>query len=286
MNAILGEMPIHTIETADDPRLSAYRDLTDIALRKKTEPENGIYIAESTKIIERAVACGHTPVSILMAENWLSKMRILLPSISDNDFAGIDVFTGTHEVLEELTGFHVHRGALAEMIRPVPQSLEAVLEGTKRVVVLENIVDHTNVGAIFRAAAGLGVDAILVTPECADPLYRRSIRVSMGSVFTLPWTRIPNWPGSIDSLKELGFHTVAISPQNIGGQQSQDLREFAAGAHDRIALILGTEGEGLTAASLEACDQSVHISMSNGVSSLNVASASAVVFWALREYLA
>lgn len=276
------EMPIHLIETADDPRLSAYRDLTDVALRKKSEPENGVYIAESAKIIERAVACGHTPVSILMAENWLAKMRLLLPSISDNDFGDIAVFIGSHDVLEELTGFHVHRGALAEMVRPPMPSIESVLDTAKRVVVLENIVDHTNVGAIFRAAAGLGVDAILVTPECADPLYRRSIRVSMGSVFTLPWTRIPNWPSSINDLKEQGFHTVAISPQNIGGQASQDLRRFAEFSHDRIALILGTEGEGLTAASLDNCDQSVHIPMSNDVSSLNVASAAAVVFWALQ----
>ena len=276
-------MPIHSINSADDPRLIAYRDLTDVALRRKSEPENGVYIAESAKIIERAVACGHTPVSILMADNWLAKMRILLPSICDNDFGSIDVFTGSHAVLEELTGFHVHRGALAEMIRPAPLSLDSVLERARRVVVLENIVDHTNVGAIFRAAAGLGIDAILVTPECADPLYRRSIRVSMGAVFTVPWARIPQWPTSIKELKEKGFYTVAISPQNIGGQESQDLRKFVAGPLDRVALILGTEGDGLTAASLETCDHSVHIPMSNAVSSLNVASAAAVVFWALQD---
>lgn len=274
-------MPIHIIETAEDSRLSSYRNLTDVALRKKSEPENGIYIAESAKIIERAVACGHVPISILMAENWLPKMRVLLPSISDNDFRDINVFIGSHEVLEELTGFHVHRGALAEMVRPATRSIESVLDGAQRIVVLENIVDHTNVGAIFRAAAGLGIDAILVTPECADPLYRRSIRVSMGSVLTLPWTRIPQWPTSINTLKNLGFHTVAVSPQNIGGQQSQELRQFAAHPPDRVALILGTEGEGLTAASLENCDQSVHIHMARDVSSLNVASAAAVVFWAL-----
>jgi tRNA G18 (ribose-2'-O)-methylase SpoU len=276
------QMPIHTIDSAEDPRLLAYRDLTDVALRKKSEPESGVYIAESAKIIERAVACGHTPVSILMAANWLAKMRLLLPTISDNDFEDIDVFIGPHDVLEELTGFHVHRGALAEMVRPAVASLDSVLAGAQRVVVLEDIVDHTNVGAIFRAAAGLGIDAVLVTPECADPLYRRSIRVSMGSVFTLPWTRIPNWPSSINELKAQGFHTVAVSPQNIGGKESQDLRQFTGTLHDRIALILGTEGEGLTAASLNNCDQSVHIPMSNDVSSLNVASAAAVVFWALQ----
>lgn len=276
------EMSIHLIESSGDPRLSAYRDLTDVALRTKTEPENGVFIAESAKIIERAVAYGYTPVSILMAENWLTKMRLLLPSISDNDFGDIDVFIGSHEVLEELTGFHVHRGALAEMIRPPTPSIESVLNQANRIVVLENIVDHTNVGAIFRAAAGLGIDAVLVTPECADPLYRRSLRVSMGSVFTVPWTRIPGWPSSINDLKDAGFHTIAISPQNIGGQQSQNLRQFAQVSHDRIALILGTEGEGLTAASLNNCDQSVHIPMSNDVSSLNVASAAAVVFWALQ----
>ena len=275
-------MPIHSISTAGDPRLLAYRGLTDVALRRKSEPENGVYIAESAKIIERAVACGHTPVSILMADNWLAKMRILLPGISDNDFGNIDVFTGSHTVLEELTGFHVHRGALAEMIRPAPLSLDSVLNGARRVVVLEDIVDHTNVGAIFRAAAGLGIDAILITPKCADPLYRRSIRVSMGAVFTVPWTRIPQWPASIDLLKGRGFTTVAISPQNVGSQESQDLREFAARPLNRVALILGTEGEGLSAASLETCDHSVHIPMSNAISSLNVASAAAVVFWALQ----
>jgi tRNA G18 (ribose-2'-O)-methylase SpoU len=276
-------MPIHNIEISNDPRLLAYRDLTDVALRKKTEPVGGIYIAESAKIIERAVACGHTPLSILMADNWLEKMRSLLPSISANDFGDIDVFTGSHEILAELTGFHVHRGALAAMVRPALPSIESVLKEAKRVVVLENIVDHTNVGAIFRAAGGLGIDAILVTPECADPLYRRSIRVSMGAALIVPWTRIPNWPESLNTVKEHGFQTVAISPQNIGGQSSQDLREFAAGSDERIALILGTEGEGLTATSLENCDQSVHIPMSNGVSSLNVASAAAVVFWALQS---
>ena len=276
-------MPIHSISTAGDPRLLAYRGLTDVALRRKSEPENGIYIAESAKIIERAVACGHTPVSILMADSWLAKMRILLPGISDNDFGNIDVFTGSHTILEELTGFHVHRGALAEMMRPAPLSLDSVLNGARRVVVLEDIVDHTNVGAIFRAAAGLGIDAILVTPKCADPLYRRSIRVSMGAVFTVPWTRIPQWPASMDLLKGLGFITVAISPQNVGSQESQDLREFAARPLNRVALILGTEGEGITAASLDTCDHSVHIPMSNAVSSLNVASAAAVVFWALQE---
>jgi len=268
--------------------LSAYRDLTDVALRKKSEPASGVYIAESAKIIERAIACGHTPVSILMADNWLEKMRDLLPSISANDFGDIDVFTGNYAVLEELTGFHVHRGALAEMVRPEPMSLESILQDAKTVVVLEDIVDHTNVGAIFRAAAGLGIDAILVTPECADPLYRRSIRVSMGSVFTLPWTRIPNWPDSIESLKQRGFNTVAISPENGDGAQAQDLRKFATHSQsthkdERIALILGTEGEGITAASLSNCDHSVYIPMSNDVSSLNVASAAAVVFWALQN---
>jgi tRNA G18 (ribose-2'-O)-methylase SpoU len=281
-------MPIHRIETFADPRLSAYRDLTDVALRKKSEPATGVYIAESAKIIERAIACGHTPVSILMADNWLEKMRGLLPSISANDFGEIDVFTGSYSVLEELTGFHVHRGALAEMVRPQPMSLESILDNSRIIAVLEDIVDHTNVGAIFRAAAGLGIDAILITPECADPLYRRSIRVSMGSVFTLPWTRIPDWPDSIESLKRLGFTTVAISPENGVGAQALDLREFATHSQsthkdERTALILGTEGEGITPASLSNCDHSVYIPMSNDVSSLNVASAAAVVFWALQN---
>jgi tRNA G18 (ribose-2'-O)-methylase SpoU len=190
----------------------------------------------------------------------------------------IDIFVGDHALLEELTGFHVHRGALAAMHRPHPATVNEVIAGAKRIAVLENIVDHTNVGAIFRSAAGLGIDAILITPQCADPLYRRSIRVSMGAVFSIPWTRIPHWPGAITELHEQGFHTAALSP----GIDSQPLESFAAKHHVKVAFVLGSEGDGLTPESLSACQSVVHIPMSHDVSSLNVAAASAVVFWAMR----
>ena len=269
-------MPIQVITTLDDPRLDVYRSLTDVALRSAREPETGIYIAESAKVISRAVQAGHRPISILMEHGWLERMRALLGS--DLMDSHIDVFIGDHALLEELTGFHVHRGALAAMHRPPTASVAEVIAGANRIAVLENIVDHTNVGAIFRSAAGLGIDAILITPQCADPLYRRSIRVSMGAVFAIPWTRIPNWPSAINELHEQGFHTAALSP----GNDSQSLENFAAGPHMKVAFVLGSEGDGLTPDSLSACHSVVHIPMSHDVSSLNVAAASAVVFWAMR----
>jgi tRNA G18 (ribose-2'-O)-methylase SpoU len=267
---------IQVITTLDDPRLDAYRSLTDVALRSAREPETGIYIAESAKVISRAVQAGHTPISVLMEHSWQERIHTLLgPAIMDSD---IDIFIGDHELLEELTGFHVHRGALAAMHRPPTASVNEVIAGAKRIAVLENIVDHTNVGAIFRSAAGLGIDAILITPQCADPLYRRSIRVSMGAVFSIPWTRIPHWPGAITELHEQGFHTAALSP----GSDSQSLENFVAEHHMKVAFVLGSEGDGLTPESLSACHSVVHIPMSHDVSSLNVAAASAVVFWAMR----
>ncbi|MCF8551910.1 MAG: RNA methyltransferase [Candidatus Nanopelagicales bacterium] len=269
-------MPIITISSLDDTRLDAYRALTDVALRSATEPASGLYIAESAKVISRALAAGHTPVSILMEHSWLQRMQDLLGI--DFTTSSLEVFVGGHELLEELTGFHVHRGALAAMQRPVELSVSQVVEDAKRIVVLENIVDHTNVGAIFRSAAGLGVDAILVTPRCADPLYRRSIRVSMGAVFSLPWSRIHSWPDSLADLTAWGFHTVALSP----GADSPSLEEFVLAPPDKIAFVLGAEGHGLTAESLQLCESVVHIPMSHSVDSLNVAAASAVVFWAMR----
>lgn len=269
-------MPTHVLTSLDDPRLHAYRSLTDVALRSAREPESGMYIAESAKVISRAMQSGHTPISILMEHSWQERMHTLLGSeIMDSD---IDVFVGDHELLEELTGFHVHRGALAAMQRPPLQTVNDITTNAQRIAILENIVDHTNVGAIFRSAAGLGVDAILVTPQCADPLYRRSIRVSMGAVFSIPWTRVPHWPSALTELHAQGFHTVALSP----GADSQSLEDFVSQHHAKIAFVLGSEGNGLTPESLSACQSVVHIPMSHDVSSLNVAAASAVVFWATR----
>ena len=185
---------------------------------------------------------------------------------------------GSEEQLEQVTGFHLHRGALAAMARPAPQPLEQLLQGASRVAILEDIVDHTNVGAIFRSAAALDVDAVLVTPRCADPLYRRSIRVSMGTVFQVPWARLESWPADLQTLHELGFKSAALALE----EDSLTLEELSARWDEKLALILGTEGHGLSPRTLAACDDTVMIPMSHGVDSLNVAAASAVAFWETR----
>jgi tRNA G18 (ribose-2'-O)-methylase SpoU len=255
-----------------DPRLRDYVSLTDVALRSRHEPASGIYIAESAEVIRRAVEAGHRPRSLLMQDTWVDRLTNLI------DGTDVDVYVGSRNILESVTGFHVHRGALAAMHRPELPSIDAVVAKARRVVILEDLVDHTNVGAIFRSAAGLGMDAVLVTPRCADPLYRRSVRVSMAAVFAVPWTRIDPWPGSLAVLRERGFRIAAVTPR---GPHAIPLSEFARQAPDHIALVLGTEGDGLTSPALEAADVSVSIPMQAGVDSLNVAAASAVVFWAL-----
>jgi tRNA G18 (ribose-2'-O)-methylase SpoU len=263
------------IEDPSDPRLLDYVGLTDVALRRRTEPERGLYVAESEKVIRRALAAGHRPRSYLMARRWLADLGDLVERAEAD---GIPVFVGEHDVIESLTGFHLHRGALAAMQRPALRDLGEVLDGARRVLVLEDVVDHTNVGAVFRSAAALGVDAVLVTPRCADPLYRRSIRVSMGTVFQVPWTRIDPWPGGVDRLRALGFTTgaLALSEDSVG------LDALAADPPDRLALVLGTEGDGLSMRTLAAVDVTVRIPMRGGVDSLNVAAAGAVAAWALR----
>ncbi len=259
-----------------DERLTDYVALTDVALRRRTEPEQGLYIAESEKVIRRALAAGHRPRSMLMAERWLTDLAdVVADAVAD----GIPVYVGEHEVIEHLTGFHLHRGALVAMHRPVLPGLADVLASARRVLVLEDIVDHTNVGAVFRSAAALGADAVLVTPRCADPLYRRAVRVSMGTVFQVPWTRIDPWPdGGVSRLREHGFVVAALALAD----GSVSLAELAARAPERLALILGTEGDGLTRHTVAAADLAVRIPMSGGVDSLNVAAASAVALWALR----
>jgi tRNA G18 (ribose-2'-O)-methylase SpoU len=266
---------VHEITDLDDPSLRDYVALTDVALRRRLEPEGGLYIAESEKVIRRALAAGHRPRSYLMARRWLSDLGDL---VADAERDGIPVHVGEHEVIEELTGFHLHRGALAAMHRPTPLPVGELLAGARRVFVLEDIVDHTNVGAIFRSAAALGVDAVLVTPRCADPLYRRAIRVSMGTVFQVPWSRIDPWPGGIDLLRAHGFHVAALALS----EDSVGLEEFAANAPERVALVLGTEGDGLGRRTVEGVDTVVRIPMAGGVDSLNVAAAGAVAAFALR----
>lgn len=268
-------MAVVRISDPDDPRVRDYTRLTDMALRRTREPEEGLYLAESDKVIRRALRAGHRPRSYLMAPRWLDDLSDL---VADADRDGVPVYVGEPAVLEALTGFHLHRGAIAAMHRPPLAELGAVLDGARRVAVLEDVVDHTNVGAVFRSAAALGVDAVLVTPRCADPLYRRSVRVSMGTVFQVPWTRIEPWPSGLESLRGLGFTVAALALTD----DSVSLDALAADAPERLAIVLGTEGHGLAEHTVASADVVVRIPMSGGVDSLNVAAASAVAFWALR----
>jgi len=265
------------IEITDptDPQVADYVALTDVVLRRRSEPERGLYIAESQKVIRRALRAGHRPRSYLMARRWLDDLADI---VADAEADGIPVYFGEHPVIERLTGFHLHRGALAAMQRPVLPSVASLLAGARRVVVLEDVVDHTNVGAIFRSAAALGVDAVLITPSCADPLYRRSIRVSMGTVFQVPWTRIDPWPGGLDLLREEGLTVVAMALTD----DSVSLDDLEVSPPERVALVLGTEGDGLSRHTVDGADVTVRIPMAGGVDSLNVAAASAVAMWALR----
>ena len=254
--------------------LQDYVGLTDVALRKVSEPERGLYIAESSKVIQRAIHAGHVPRSVLLQEQWLEDIEPLVSSFDD-----CVIYVGSSELLQALTGFEMHRGALASMHRPELPSVSDLLGDAKRVVVLEDIVDHTNVGAIFRAVAGLGADAVLITPRCADPLYRRSVRVSMGTVLQVPWTRLPEWPEARNLLHEAGFHIAAMALAD----DAVSLRDFALHQPEKIALVFGSEGDGLSHQALEACDTVVTIPMLHGVDSLNVASASAVALYALTD---
>lgn len=273
------DMAIIPLTDAADPRLSDYMGLTDVALRSRSEPEKGLFIAESNAVIERALEAGHRPRSFLMESKWLESMLPLLESVDAGEAGEVPVYVGDRAMLRGVTGFTVHRGALAAMHRPALPSVEEVVggDGPSLVLVLESIVDHTNVGAIFRSAAALGADAVLVTPQCADPLYRRSVRVSMGTVFQVPWTRIDPWPDALGVLRGSGFTVAALALTD----DAVPLDAFTPG--ERIALVLGTEGDGISAQGLAAADVHVRIPMSGGVDSLNVAAASAVAVWALRH---
>ncbi len=273
------DVPVVHVTDPADPRLHDYTGLTDVKLRSAREPAEGLYMAESSTVIRRALAAGHRPRSFLMADKRLESMADVLRAHPD-----APVFVADDAVLREITGFHLHRGALAAMHRPVLPSVHDVVAGARggagarRVAVLEDIVDHTNVGAAFRSAAALGVDAVLVTPRCADPLYRRSVRVSMGTVFQVPWTRFTSWPGGLRELQEDGFTVAALALAD----DAVSLDDVAADPPGRLALVLGTEGDGLSRPTVEAADVVVTIPMAGGVDSLNVAAASAVAFWATR----
>lgn len=266
-------MRIISIDTIDAPELIDFTSLTDVALRRALEPAGGLYLAESTKVISRALAAGHVPRSVLVHAKWLPDIEPLLAGHPD-----VPVYVGTEDELQALTGFHLHRGALAAMHRPELPQLAAVLDGARRIAVLENLVDHTNVGACFRSAAAMGVDAVLVTPECADPLYRRSIRVSMGTVFQVPWTRIDDWPTGIQQLKNAGYIVAGMTLRD----GAITLDELVAEDHDHLALVFGSEGPGLTLRTDRLLDRRVTIPMMHGVDSLNIAASAAVAFYATR----
>lgn len=275
------------IDSLNDERLDAYVRLTERELRCVLEPQKGIFIAESAKVIERAVRAGYEPVSFLLGERWLDQMMPLFERLVVREGAGpVPVFVASMELMEQLTGFNVTRGALAAFRRPrqipVDEFLGGVVEvaGERpvRVCVLEGIVDHTNVGAIFRSAAALNVDGILVSPTCCDPLYRRSARVSMGTVFQVPWAYFGSGEAAdVAQLKALGFRTAAMALRD----DAVSIDDARLAAEERLAIVLGTEGDGLARETIADCDYTVRIPMSHGVDSLNVAAASAVAFWQL-----
>ena len=336
------------VSTLDDKRLDAYARLTEAQLRSKLEPERALFIAESGKVIERALAGGMEPLSLLMEEKWRAPMQPIIDEVAARWGEGVPVFVAPHDELAKLTGFELTRGALGAFRRPALPSVADVVAGARRIAVLEDITNHTNVGAIFRSAAALGVDAMLVTPACYDPLYRRAVRVSMGTVFQVPWTRIgtadvgesatsagaravgadadaadaravdgraadaegadAEGEGTADVagvhavaaratgadsratdaggwavegvplLHELGFKTAAMALSD----ESVPLDDPALNAEERLAIVLGTEGDGLARDTIARCDYTVRIPMARGVDSLNVAAASAVAFWQLR----
>jgi tRNA G18 (ribose-2'-O)-methylase SpoU len=265
----------HAVTDPTDPRLDDYVRLTDVALRRISEPANGLYIAESLTILGRALDAGHKPRSVLTSNKWLPALDTLL---ADKGVDNTEVLVADDTVIESVTGFAVHRGTLASMHRPEASDPLAILVGKKRLVILEDIVDHTNVGALFRSVAGVGADAVWVSERCADPYYRRSIRVSMGTVFQVPWARIGQVSEMTDALRVAGWETAALALTDT----ATDIDAFATNAPEQLALVLGTEGGGLQAASIASANHVVRIPMKHGVDSLNVAAAGAVAMWALR----
>ena len=267
------------ISNFNQPELDVFARLTEAQLRQRQTPEKGLFIAESPKVIDRALNAGYEPVSLLMERKHITGDACEIISRCGE----IPVYTAERKVLAALTGFELTRGVLCAMRRPPLPTVAELCANARRVAVLESIVDPTNVGAIFRSAAALNMDAVLVTPTCCDPLFRRAVRVSMGTVFQVPWTRIGNspadWPQpGIAQLTKLGFKTAAMALSD----QSVSIDDPALCAEKKLAIVLGTEGDGLSASTIADCDYTVRIPMSHEVDSLNVAAASAVAFWQLR----
>ncbi len=271
---------IKQITDFSDPALDVYARLTEAQLMNRADPGNSLFIAESPKVIGRALDAGYTPVSLLMeGKDIQGSARQIIARCGD-----IPLFTGERAVLAQLTGYHLTRGVLCAMRRPPLPDPKTLLQNARRVAVLENVQNPTNVGAVFRSAAALGMDAVLLTPGCSDPLYRRSARVSMGTVFQIPWTflgsSISEWPEpGLGVLQALGFRTAALALSD----SAISIDDPRLAGEEKLALILGSEGDGLTQACLARCDHTVKIPMYHGVDSLNVAAASAVAFWVLGK---
>lgn len=265
--------PVVEVDDPDDPRLADYRSLTDVALRIRIEPPNGLFIAEGALVIERALAAGYLLRSALMTPRWLERSS---PSLAASD---APVYLGSDALLKTVTGFHVHRGALAAVHRRPLRDFASLVARCRRLVVIEDIVNHTNLGAIFRAAAALGMDGVVLSPSSSDPLYRRSVRVSMGAVFGVPYARAPRWPAALPDLRDAGFRLLALTP----APDAVALDQIEYDAAGRVAVVLGTEGAGLSAGATALTDVRVRIPMMAGIDSLNVASAAAVAFWELGE---
>lgn len=260
------------IDSPDDTRIADYRALTDVALRTRFEPPHGLFIAEGELVLRRALRAGYRLRSVLVDAKRIDQL-------SDLDTGGVPVYAATPDVLRGVTGFHVHRGVLASFHRRPLSPPAEVMAGADRLVVLEDVNNHTNLGAIFRAVAGLGFDAVLLSPSCADPLYRRSVRVSMGEVFAVPYARLSEWPTDLKLVRDSGFVLVALTP----GDDAVRIDTLDAAVRARPALLLGAEGEGLSAPALSASDLRVRIPMNRGVDSLNVAAATAVALWELSR---
>jgi len=269
---------IFEIDDFNAPELDVYARLTEAQLINRQTPENSMFIAESPKVIERALDAGFEPVSLLMERRHIdTQAKEVIERCGD-----VPVFTSTLEVLTKLTGFKLTRGVLCAMRRRTLPRVEDICSGARRIAVLENIMNPTNLGAIFRSAAALNMDAVLLTPACCDPLYRRSVRVSMGTVFQVPWAylgeSVEDWPHpGLEILTDMGFKTAAMALRD----DSVSIDDAALMAEDKLAIILGTEGDGLADETIAKCDYTVRIPMSHGVDSLNVAAASAVAFWQL-----
>ncbi|HEY0359290.1 MAG TPA: RNA methyltransferase [Mycobacteriales bacterium] len=265
-------MNVHHITDPGDLRLADYRSLTDVQLRVSWEPPNGVFIAEGELVLRRAIEAGYALRSVLVDAKRVGQLVDLLGGRDD-----VPVYAGAPAVLEATTGFHVHRGILASVHRPAPRELGELLATARRLAILEDLNNSTNLGAVFRCAAALGIDGVLLSPSCADPLYRRSVRVSMGEVFAVPYARADSWPGALADVRAAGFTVLALTPDPA----AVALDRLSGADRARPALLLGAEGPGLSRGALTGSDVAVRIPMQRGVDSLNVAAAAAVAFWEL-----